>query len=245
MSAGGRDGVTTRSNIDLSIEGNQYELRWCGFTSQLNRHRHFMKHVARINETNPNENNDAERWYKLWPAQPPLASDVQQRRTEFTGMLKSVEPPCALATRAPSKDDRCSQCLSNKAGRRAFQSVESVLKPWFDSYENLLADSVIASVSGEGHQRPLIYIEKPFDRDELEMRTLSLNRVFVVGIIPPARNELRIVTGYVPTRSCRPIPFAEMEFDFRITKRRAKVLGSIVECKGTEGVSLASPETNQ
>ena len=210
---------TIEKAIRILVRGNEYRLETFAFSSSHNLHRHYFKHVARINQVDRSESKDPECWHELLSEQTELPKDLDSRRKQAKKRLRSVKPRCILASKAPTADDVCTVCKLRGAGGGLLQAVNQEFKEDFGVYEACaLAQVVKALEANEDSIGGALLV------DELTgptLHALTEDRVFIVAGI--TRSGLRGVTAFRPTFAGKMMSFVDLEKFFAEKRRSAMV----------------------
>lgn len=202
----------------LMIEESRIQLSWGGFTSKVNRHRHYMKHVARLNQAVLHEFEDPERWTDLWPEARPLAKDTASRRSDTAKRLRSTVPRCTLSSEGPCAEDACAgECEPRKVA-----AVENAFAEDLQVYERLLETSLEKALGEPVGNTRLFFVQKD-EAGAYVLKALGSDRVMVVAFVENGR--LRVKTGYRRALGCKPTPFARLVFDFNLKRTAARTRG--------------------
>ncbi len=221
--------------MELKLQNKVCRLTWAGFTSNHNLHRHYMKHVARLNGVKEKkEKDDPERWHEIWPDSPVLHRNLEARQKNLLKKLKSTLPKCGLSRKAPTKNDECKECGSDRDNAKKILAVGSAFKSELDTYNDIVQNSVLSVLKGEyPGGKPCFFVKREPCSDDCSLVVLSEKRVFVAALIDEKKGVLRAKTGYRPICGGRLKSFREAVFDFHTKRMAAKAAGLIMESSET------------
>ncbi|HOX46059.1 MAG TPA: hypothetical protein PK668_20825 [Myxococcota bacterium] len=215
--------------VRFELEGREISLTWHGFTSAWNLHKHFMKHVARLDECDPGEREDPERWTELWSASAPLEEDLSKRRADFKRRLVATLPRCALARLAPAAEDVCAGCDGLPSDDRTLRAVGASFRDHLEAYEGCVRDALMACLREEqAHASPRYFFTHGPD-GSLLVEAVSPGRIRVSALARSgAPMRLAAITGYRPTAAGRLVNHRELDADFQRARRSAIGCGRFV-----------------
>ncbi len=216
-------------NYRLRLQGEDIELAWAGFTSTVNLHCHYMTHVARLCRAEPDERRDPERWQELWGDDPQLPAELPQRRAAAVERLRRVVPRCALARKAPTADQPCATCHDPGSGH-ALRAVDAEFDAELGRYAAIVADAIEDGLRGQGPgQRPVFYVERGAAGRAPKLKLLAPQRVEVVAALEREHEQLRVITGYRPTRGDKLKPYNTIYYDFEQKRRAAAMRRAVID----------------
>lgn len=231
-----------KSAFELEINGKTRKLQWKGFTSAVNQHGHYMKHVARVNAVRENtahvsEKTDPERWHELWkrwnalrPNTPKLPVDLHRRKLETKRRLRATLPRCPLANRAPTAKNICRNCFDYGGNETTVAAVGAAFAGEMFLYEEILWDALAGALEGEAPgSKPCFFVQREPMTGDLSIVALSEDRVFVVVLIDEEKGIVRAKTGYRPICGNRLQSYRQVFYDFCANKRAVKATKHLVE----------------